>query len=336
MMYNQLNRRFLLTKRLTRTFSSSILHDSALDYGIRDERIQAGGFPSRTNTIINFLPQGNEYVIERFGKFNRIEQPGLRFLIPFVDRIAYSIDKREMCLRIDPALATTGDNVTVKISGNLFLKFHDPYKAAYGASNPIFASAQFAQSVMRTAVGDLELDRLFSERSILNNTVKENMQKGVSNWGCDIIRFEITDLAPVDEAVAQSLHKQSTADRERREKVITAEADKKQIELLADAYRYKQEQEAKGDSARRKINAEAQAYEIEQLAEAQKIGIEKVNDALSKSSKDTAQYLLSERYINEFGNIAKESTSLVIPQDLTQVAGVVAAGSKVLNKINKN
>ena len=132
-----------------------------------------GQFPSIRNKFINFLPSGYDYVIERFGKFSTVRKPGLNILIPFIDRIAYVVDNRELCLRIDPERATTEDNVMVKLGGNLYIKFYNPENAAYGAFRPIYAVSQYAQSVMRTAVGDIELDKLFKEKGHLNLMVKK-------------------------------------------------------------------------------------------------------------------------------------------------------------------
>ena len=295
--------------------------------------LKHGQFLPRINYGINFLPAGHEYVVERMGKFSKVKKPGLALLIPFIDKISYVVDKRELCLRIDPEIATTMDNVMVKLGGNLFITFRDSEKAAYGASQPIYAASQFAQSVMRTEVGKISLDKLFGERGALNIGVETNMNKCITEWGAVVNRFEITDLEPVDRAVSKSLHKQSTAERDRRETVITAEAVQRKIQLEADAYQYQQIAEAKGDAEKVRLAAEAKAYEIEKEADAQKKSITMINDSLKQEGGDkVGTYLLSQRYIEQFGHLAKVGNTFVLPTNLADIASVIGAGSISFNK----
>lgn len=298
-----------------------------------DQLMRLGKFPGRGNYLANFLPAGSKYVIERFGKFNRVEQPGLCILVPIVDKISYVVDERELCIRIDPELATTSDNVKVSLGGNLYVQFYDAEKACYGASTPIYAVSQFAQSVMRTSVGGLILDTLFKERAILNVKIKEALFEGTEKWGCRVIRFEITSLDPVDKHVAESLHKQSTAERDRREKIITAEADRKQTELNADAYKYKQIAEAQGDAEKKKISADADAYAILKKAEAEKEGINLIASAMnSVGGSGSMNAKLAQQYISALEKMGGRST-VIIPQNLSDIASMISVGSTVFKDL---
>ena len=304
------------------------------DDSMPDKRVTFGRFPSMMNWGINFLPAGHEYVVERFGKFHSVQKPGLCLQIPFIDKFSYVVDTRELCIRIEPEIATSADNVFVTLGGNIYLRFFDTHNAAYGASKPLYAASQFAQSVMRTAVGDLNLDKLFSERGHLNTMVKAHMEEGIKKWGCEIIRFEITDLEPVDRAVKDSLHKQSTAERDRREIEITAGAHKKKVELEADAYKYQQVAEATGDAEKVKLAADASAYEIEKKAKAQENSINMIGSALQGESGDkVVKYLLSKDYIQEFGKLANQSNTMIIPQDMSNLASMIGTGYSVFDKI---
>jgi regulator of protease activity HflC (stomatin/prohibitin superfamily) len=299
-----------------------------------DHLMRLGKFPSRSNVGINFLSSGYKYVVERFGKFSKVEQPGLCFLIPFVDRIAYAVDERELCIRIDPELATSKDNVQVSLGGNLYVQFYDAEKASYGASTPIYAVSQFAQSVMRTAVGGLKLDTLFSERASLNTEVRKALSEGTEKWGCKVIRFEITDLEPVDQNVAQSLHKQSTAEREKREKITSAEAFKQETELKADAYKYKQITEAQGDAEKTKIAADADAYKTLKRAEAEQEGIRLIASAMNEvGGFESMKTRLSSQYFDTLKSLGGKST-IIIPQNLGDVASMVAAGQSVFSNLD--
>lgn len=307
--------------------------------------IQTGKFPSRGNYGINILPQSFKYVIERFGRHTTTLDPGLTFLIPFVDKIAYVIDEKEIVIEVDPQIATTDDNVMIRMAGRLFLKFNDPEKAAYGANRPIYATTQFAQSVMRTVAGDYPLDRLFKERQALNTKIVESMQQGVAEWGGVVKRFEVTDLEPTDLAVSNSMHKQSTAERERREILINADAYKKETEKKADAYRYKQEMEAQGNAAKVKLEADAEAYRVQQMANANAFEIEANANAQTKGLEMIASVLakeggeqaivkqLSEKYIEQFGKLAKESNTLVIPQNMSNMSSIIATGMEAYKKV---
>ena len=303
-------------------------------------------FPSRTNTIINFLPDGREYIIERMGKYEKTVKPGLQILTPIIQKIAYQIDKREMCIVIDPQQATTNDNVMVNMSGNLYIEFEDAYKAAYGAEEPIYSAIQLAQSSMRTAVGLSQLDKLFSDRDSLNHIVTQSMNGPVKKWGAKVNRFEITDLQPSSEDIAHSLDKQAMAERERREIEINAQAEKKAAELRADAYKYKLRIEAEGDAEKVKLEAEADRFKIEQKAEGDRFKveqeakakaeyIEKVGKSIEENvyGRDVLAATVSSEYFDTLGHMAKKGNTYIIPQSLSDTASLIATGKTMLDSL---
>jgi len=316
----------------------------------RNELVERGKFPGRANTVINFLPQGYEYVVERMGKYAYTAQPGFTVLLPVIDQIRYVIDKRELCLRVDPQEATTADNVKIHLGGNLYVRFVDSYCAAYGAEKPVYAVVQLAQSIMRTAVGTYNLDKLFSERTGLNISIKTAMTgpEGISKWGCEVLRFEVTDLSPSDPRVSESLNKQSVAERDRREMTITAGAQKTKVELEAEAYRFQQITKAEGDAQQVKLSADAlaystqkaadaEAYRTEKQAEAEARRIQILAQALSENTlgEGAAKLLLSQQYITEFGRLAKEGNTMIIPSNLSDIATIIASGSAALTASTK-
>jgi regulator of protease activity HflC (stomatin/prohibitin superfamily) len=292
----------------------------------------SGRFPSKFNTMVNFLPQGYEYVIERFGKLHSVEPSGLLVLVPFVDKIKYAVDMRELCLRISPEQAFTQDNVSVTLGGNLYLQFIDSKKAVYGVDKPIYAIKQFAQSIMRTQVGKLELNELFRSRSIINDSVVKFMTSGANEWGCSLKRFEITDLEPSDRSVADSLHKQATAEREKLETVLRAEAKRIEVENESDAFFYRQQKESDAYRYKQEQEGHGQAQKILLKAEAEKKSITLIAEAMdeSESSEEAIKMRLSYEYLSQFGNLAKENNTMIIPSNLTDVASMLSAGSKIL------
>ena len=294
------------------------------------ELLKRRKFPGTMNTVINVLPQGSVYVVERFGKFHAVKEPGLRILLPWIDKIRYVVDQRELSFRVDPEHAMTQDNVQVRLGGNLYVQFDDAYKAAYGASEPVYSVVQFAQSAMRTCIGGLKLDKALQERNTINERVTEAINKGAANWGCKVLRFEITDLFPTDKAVEDSLHKQSTAEREARERIITAEAKKRQTELETDAYKYQQETKAKGEATNIQLLAKAEADRILMLAEAQKKALEMTAEAIqSEGGLDAVKMKLGSQYIDSLGQILKNNNTIVVPQTFSDIPSVLSVASRI-------
>ncbi|CAM9501542.1 unnamed protein product, partial [Discosporangium mesarthrocarpum] len=170
---------------------------------------------SQRNTVINVCQQGERMVVERLGKLHSIQNPGWFIAIPFFDHIAYRIDMRERNIEIAPQGAITKDNVSVEVSGNLYVQFMDPERAAYGNANPLYGVRQHAQSSMRAAIGELELDEILHARSTLNSMIKSSVQAAADAWGMEVKRYEITDITP-DRQISEAMDKQAAAERVRR------------------------------------------------------------------------------------------------------------------------
>lgn len=315
---------------------------------VSDDMVERGYFGPRGNWGINFLGAGHEFVVERGGKYHGVYKPGITPLVPFLDKIKYCVDTRELCIDIDPAEATTADNVKVHIAGRLYIQFNDAFKAAYGAERPLYSSAQFAQSIARTAVGKFDLDKLFGERRQLSEIVRKRMMgepmvgdtaehgtgtESVKEWGAKVIRFEVTDLQPDSDRVVNSLDNQSVAERERRELVIGAEASKREAELKADAYRYQQVTEATGDAEQVRLNADARAYEVEKKAAADAERIRIIAKAIDEAGQEAANFMLAQGYITEFGQLAGNSNTMVVPGDVTDLAKIIGVGSSAMDKL---
>ena len=237
-----------------RNFSSFLDFDEELDNWPR----------SKSNTVVNVCPQGNMMVIERLGKLHDIKSGGWFFAIPLIDNIRFVIDMREKALQISPQSAITKDNVHVHVSGNLYCQFTDAEKAAYGSKNPIYAVKQHAQSSMRAAIGELELDEILHARAKLNIMIKETVQESAAAWGIDIKRYEITTVSP-DKFITEAMDKQAAAERDRRKKVLEAEGDKRAAELASEGIKIKMKNESEGMLI--KVTNEAEATKAQMLLE---------------------------------------------------------------------
>lgn len=216
------------------------------------------------NTFFNVCPQGKKMVIERLGKLHEIKEGGWFIAIPVVDQIRFVVDMREKALNIPPQSAITKDNVHVHVSGNLYCQFVDAEKAAYGSKNPIYAVKQHAQSSMRAAIGELELDEILHARAKLNEMIKATVQESAKAWGLEIKRYEITTVSP-DKFITEAMDKQAAAERHRRKKVLDAEGDKRAAELESEGVKIRMKNESEGTLI--KMTNEAEAKKIKMLLE---------------------------------------------------------------------
>lgn len=201
---------------------------------------------SAANTVINMCPQGKYMVIETLGKFSNIQESGLFFLIPFFQKIAYVVDMREKAMEIDPQPAITRDNVSLQVSGNVFMRFVDAHKAAYGSFNPQYAVIQNAQSAMRAIIGKMELDEILHARSKINEAVTASLGMNSEPWGIEVLRYEITQLTPNHE-IQHAMDKQAVAERDRRERVKNAEGMKEAAVLESEGVKIKMTNESQGE-----------------------------------------------------------------------------------------
>lgn len=173
---------------------------------------------------------------------------------------------REKALSISPQSAITKDNVHVNVSGNIYCQFVDAQRAAYGSRNPLYAVKQQAQSAMRAALGEMELDEILHARSKLNSYIRESVQGSAQSWGVEIKRYEITEVSP-DKFITEAMDKQAAAERDRRKKVLDAEGNKRSLELDSEGVKLKMINESEGMLI--KIKNEAEANKLRILREAE-------------------------------------------------------------------
>lgn len=236
---------------LLRAFSTSC-HGICRGKGLRrgffssaDNHYSRGGFREtwpleQANTILNIVPQGTRVVVERLGKFHSVQQPGWFVSIPVIDRLAYVIDMREKAIAIEPQPAITKDNVSVDVSGNVYTRFIDPYNAAYGSFDPLYATYQHAQASMRAAIGKLDLDDILHARAQLNQDVTQTLEEAATPWGLEILRYEITEISP-DREIQMAMDKQAVAERDRREQVLSAEGNKRAAVLESEGVKLRKQ-----------------------------------------------------------------------------------------------
>ncbi|KAJ3255709.1 hypothetical protein HK103_006076 [Boothiomyces macroporosus] len=286
------------------------------------------------NTVVKFVPQQEAWIVERMGKFHSILSPGLAILLPFLDTIKYVKNLKEVAVAIPSQSAITQDNVTLALDGVLYYKIFDAYKASYGIDDCEYAITQLAQTTMRAEIGQMTLDKTLAERSHLNQRIVQSMNQAASEWGIQCLRYEIKDIHPPENVVA-SMHQQVSAERRKRAEILESEGQRQAAINVAEGQKQSQILESEAYKARQINAAEGEAQSILLKAQANAEAIARISKALlDEKSKEAVQLNIAEKYIESFGNIAKESTTVVVPQNVSDAAGMVTQLMAVM-KANK-
>jgi len=278
------------------------------------------------------VPQQSAFVVESVGKYSRTLQAGFHILTPFFERIAYRHNLKEQALDVAEQVCITRDNVQVAVDAVLYLQVLDPHLASYGITNYLFAIGQLAQTTLRSEIGKIELDRTFEARGTINANVVSELDKASVAWGVKVMRYEIKNITPPKD-VLSAMEKQMRAEREKRAVVLTSEGerDAKVNQAEGDKQRVIKASEA---SKQQQINeAEGQASAILAVATATAEGLRLVGSALSdRGGAEAMQLRIGEEYVRQFGKMAKESTTLVVPGNLSDLASVVSMATSILRK----
>ncbi len=283
---------------------------------------------ARTAVIV---PQQSAYVIETLGKYSKTLRAGFHILVPFVERVAYRHSLKEQALDVPEQVCITKDNVQVSVDGVLYMQVLEPDRASYGIADFLFAISQLVQTTLRSEIGKIDLDRTFEERGSINANVVNELDKATQPWGVKVLRYEIRNITPPTD-VLTAMEKQMRAEREKRAVVLTSEGerDAKINQAEGEKQRVIKESEA---SRQQQINeAQGEAEAILAVANATAEGLERVARALSHEGGEKAMQLrVAEEYIGQFGNLAKAGNTLVVPANLSDVAGMIALATRVVS-----
>ncbi len=278
------------------------------------------------------IPQQHAYVIERLGKYYGTLTAGLNLIIPFVDRIAYRHTLKEVPYDVEPQVCITRDNSQVKIDGILYFQVTDAKLASYGTSDYEMAIEQLAKTTLRSEVGQRDLDKLLEERSAINNAVVSALDEASLGWGVKVLRYEVKDIVP-PESVLQAMEMQITAERRKRALIAQSEGERAQAVNVAEGQKSAMVAQSEGDRQAAINQASGQAEAILMVAQANAEAIRLVAQALEQQGGDRAAALkVAEQYVAAFGNIAKTGTTVVIPSNLADLAGLVQGALAVLPK----
>lgn len=279
------------------------------------------------------VPQRTEVVVERLGKYRTTLDAGFHILIPFMDKVAYRRSLKEEPIDIAAQTCITMDNVTLEVDGILYLQVVNSKMSAYGIEDYHFAASQLAQTSLRSAIGKITLDSTFEARETLNGQVVNALDEAASNWGVKVLRYEIKDIQP-PRTVLEAMEKQMRAEREKRAEIARSEGQKQAIINKAEGDRAEAISLSEGEKMKRINEAEGRAQEILRVAEANAEGIRRIAEALSApGGQEAANLDVAKKYIEEFGKLAKENNTMIVPGNLTDISGMVATAMSTLGHV---
>ncbi len=284
---------------------------------------------------VKVVPQQSAWIIEYLGRFDRKLEPGLNFLIPFVQRVAYRHSLKEFAYNVQEQSAITRDNVTLLIDGVLYLRVIDPVQASYGVSDPVFAVTQLAQTTMRSEIGKLTMEESFEERDRLNTNIVQAINHAAQTWGIQCMRYEIKDINPPAN-ILRAMEMQMTAERQKRADILAsegsrqaqinrAEAQKAEVVLSSEASQTDQINRAAGEAAAIRAVAEATADGIRSVAAS-------IRD---QGGEDAVALKIAEKYVDAFGKLAQQSTTILLPSNAGDAGSMVAQALAVFDTIRE-
>lgn len=284
---------------------------------------------------VRIVPQQSAFVVERLGRFNGVLTPGLNVIIPFIDKIAYRHTLKEVAVDIPEQVCVTKDNVQVAVDGVVFLQVIDPKLASYGIANYHFAVSQLAQTTMRSEIGKIVLDKCFEERSNINAAVVAAIDEAAAGWGVKVLRYEIKNITPPD-TVLVAMEKQMQAEREKRATVLQSEGQKQSAVNVAEGQKQKVVLESEALRQQQINHAEGEASAIIAVADATAQGIRRVAEAIrSEGGMEAVQLRVAERLVEQYGKLAKETNTMILPANFADLGSLIAAAMAVVKKGDK-
>ena len=284
-------------------------------------------FIARTFKIV---PQQNAWVVERLGKFDRTLTPGLKFIVPFIERVAYRHSLKEVPLDVPSQVCITKDNTQLQVDGILFFQVTDPMRASYGSSDYLTAITQLAQTTLRSVVGKMELDKTFEERDLINASVVSALDEAALTWGVKVLRYEIKDLTPPAE-ILRSMQAQITAEREKRALIAASEGRRQEQINIATGEREAFIARSEGEKQAEINKAQGEAAAIAAVAEATAEAIRKIAAAIEQPGGEQAvQLKVAERAVDAYSQLAKANNTMIVPGNMTEVSALIGSAMTLM------
>ncbi len=276
------------------------------------------------------VPQQNAWVVERLGKYDRTLTPGLKFVVPFIERVAYKHSLKEVPLDVPSQVCITKDNTQLQVDGIIYYQVTDPMRASYGSSNYVFAITQLAQTLLRSVIGKMELDKTFEERDHINMAVVNALDEAASNWGVKVLRYEIKDLTP-PAAILHSMQAQITAEREKRALIAASEGRKQEQINIATGEREAFIARSEGQRQAEINNAQGEAAAIIAVAEASAEAIRKIAEAIrSPGGEQAVQLKVAEKAVEAFAQLAQKNNTMIVPSNMSEVSALIGTAMTLI------
>ena len=295
------------------------------------------------------ISQSETKIIERLGKYFSTLSPGVNIIIPFIDRsksivtlsrgrYAFSdkIDLREQVYDFDKQNVITKDNIQMQINALLYFQIVDPFKAVYEINNLPNAIEKLTQTTLRNIIGELELDQTLTSRDTINTKLRAVLDDATNKWGIKVNRVELQDITPPS-SVLQAMEKQMQAERNKRATILNSEGEKAAVVLRSEGERASMINRAEADKQQAILRAEGEAQARIQKAEAEAIAIQKITDAVGKTS-NPANYLLAQKYINMMQDLAKgdKTKTVYLPYEATNLLGSIGGIKELFKETNSD
>jgi regulator of protease activity HflC (stomatin/prohibitin superfamily) len=278
------------------------------------------------------VPQQHAWVVERLGKYDRTLTPGLKFIVPFIERVAYRHSLKEVPLDVPSQVCITRDNTQLQVDGILYFQVTDPMRASYGSSDYIVAITQLAQTTLRSVVGKMELDKTFEERDLINASVVSALDEAALNWGVKVLRYEIKDLTPPAE-ILRSMQAQITAEREKRALIAASEGRRQEQINIATGEREAFIARSEGEKQAEINKAQGEAAAITAVAEATAAAIRQIAAAIREPGGEQAvQLKVAERAVDAYGQLAKTNNTMIVPGNMSEVSSLIGTAMTLLRQ----
>jgi regulator of protease activity HflC (stomatin/prohibitin superfamily) len=282
---------------------------------------------------VRVVPQQTAFVVERLGKYHSTLAPGLNFLVPFVDRLAYKHSLKEVPLDVPSQVCITKDNTQLQVDGILYFQVTDPMRASYGSSNYVMAITQLAQTTLRSVIGKMELDKTFEERETINAFVVNALDEAALTWGVKVLRYEIKDLTPPAE-ILRSMQAQITAEREKRALIAASEGRRQEQINIATGEREAFIARSEGEKQAEINKAQGEAAAIATVAEASAEAIRKIASAIqSPGGEQAVQLKVAEKAVDAYAQLAQKNNTMIVPGNMTEVAALVGSAMSLMRGV---
>ena len=279
---------------------------------------------------IKIVPQQHAWVVEKLGKYDRTLTPGLKFVVPFVERVAYKHSLKEVPLDVPSQVCITKDNTQLQVDGIIYFQVTDPMRASYGSSNYISAITQLAQTLLRSVIGKMELDKTFEERDHINMSVVAALDEAASNWGVKVLRYEIKDLTP-PAAILHSMQAQITAEREKRALIAASEGRKQEQINIATGEREAFIARSEGQRQAEINKAQGEAAAIIAVADATAEAIRKIAEAIrSPGGEQAVQLKVAERAVEAYAQLAQKNNTMIVPGNMSEVSALIGTAMALM------